>query len=350
MKKNLEIGIIGINGKYGKWLKSFFRELGYEVIGSDIQTKKTNEEVVKESDVVVFSVWPRVTVQVIEDVLPLSRKDQLWIDITSLKSRSSDALKKSHSSVAGLHPMCAPSVKNFRGQTVIFCPIRISKDWEKWILSILNNSQAIIKVTDPITHDKFMIYVQALPHISYLIMASIIRKMDIDILESLSYTSPIYRIGLDLIGRILAQDPSLYADIQMLNPNVKELMKAYAKEVKNYEEIINGKNIDKFISEFHLNENHFGKKNIQESYQYFEKIIKLLTDLTEENSIIIKAKEDKPGILKQIADIFNKHGINLVSFHSFKKDDGYEFHIGIDRSKNDKDIKNVIKKINEIFY
>src|SRR6266404_993853 len=85
------VGIIG-RGKYGQFLERLFIEFGTEVISSDIKdgpnVKVRNQSVVDRSDVVIFSVPPRETVAVIESLISYSRPDQLWMDVTSIKTPS----------------------------------------------------------------------------------------------------------------------------------------------------------------------------------------------------------------------------------------------------------------------
>ena len=53
-----------------------------------------------------------------------------------------------------------------------------------------------------------------------------------------------------MVGRILNQDPSLYADIEMLNPKAKESIKQFMKSAKKLQRIINKKDKKAFISYF----------------------------------------------------------------------------------------------------
>ena len=119
------VGIIGNKGKYGIWLTKFFDQLNYKVIGSDIKTEITNKDVVEQADAVIFSIPIDVTVEVIEGLVECARPEQIWMDITSIKQAPIEAMLKSSAAVAGLHPMCAPTVASWKAQTVVLCPIPI---------------------------------------------------------------------------------------------------------------------------------------------------------------------------------------------------------------------------------
>lgn len=344
--KTVTVGIIGINGKYGQWLKRFFESLGHTVIGSDLNTETTNQSVVEQADVVIFSVWPSATIAAIREMVPYSRTDQLWLDITSLKTEPVEAMLASQAEVVGLHPMCAPTVKTLKGQTVIVCPVRAHK-WLGWILKVLGDSQATIKLAAPEEHDRQVAFVQGLPHAAILVMAAVLRRMEVDISESLEFTSPFYRIAWGLMGRILAQNADLYADIQMLNPNIPAALAALEEEVHRFRELVVSGDKDAFLREFRASAEHFGEDNRREASTLFDHLNRLMTDLSEDNSVMLHVAEDRPGILHQISGILAESGINLTSFHSFRDGEGYRFWVGLDRPRKSPEVQAALKRIND---
>ncbi|MEK7063938.1 MAG: prephenate dehydrogenase/arogenate dehydrogenase family protein, partial [Patescibacteria group bacterium] len=105
--RQVVVGIIGINGRFGQLLKSFFGQLGCSVIGSDEKkpTGLSNAQVVQQSEVVIFSVPIKDTPAVIRSVLHGVREDQLLMDVTSIKQPAVEAMLESKAQVVGLHPM-----------------------------------------------------------------------------------------------------------------------------------------------------------------------------------------------------------------------------------------------------
>ncbi len=71
-----------------------------------------------------------------------------------------------------------------------------------------------------------MAVVQGLTHYVTLCMADSIRRLGMDIEATQEFTSPVYQIELSLVGRLLSQDPDLYADILQQNPYVPEVLAA----------------------------------------------------------------------------------------------------------------------------
>lgn len=350
-----KIGIIGIKGKFGQRLSDFFKQQDYDVIGSDVMTDITNTQVVEQSDVVIFSVPIASVVSVINKVAEFSRENQLFMDVTSIKGPAVDAMMRSKADVVGLHPMFAPTVSTFRGQVIVRCDARLTDAWKPWVEEILEATRATIKKSTPEEHDKYMAVVQALPHAVNLIMARVIYSLDVNVVESMSYTSPFYKIAFGLIGRILSKDSSMYASIQMENPHVPKILEVLEHEIKRFRAIIETKDkvfrAQAFNGDHASSVGHFGGAPIASADRFFDDIIGLMSDLSEENMFVLEAETDQPGIAHEITGIFAEAEVNLTSFHSKKTKEGkFRFLVGFDKQKDSPAIKAVESKINEMLY
>ena len=62
-----------------------------------------------------------------------------------------------------------------------------------------------------------MSIVQGLTHFSFITLASTIRKLHINVKKSRSFSSPVYSLMLDMVSRIVYQNPYLYYSIQKNN-------------------------------------------------------------------------------------------------------------------------------------
>lgn len=346
------VGIIGNKGKYGLFLERFFKNYGCEVIGSDVQdgpgVDSRNREVVDKADVVVFSLPPReVVLGAITRLVPYSRPEQLWMDITSIKVAPVSAMLESRAEVLGLHPMCAPTVKSLRGQTVIVCSARLNH-WQPWIENFLHWTGAKLKVCTPEEHDRRMAVIQGLVHAMQLVMAATIRVLGEDISESLSFTSPVYQIALSLMGRILKQDPALYADIQMFNPYVEQVLREATTELEKFRAMVVSHKQEAFAEEFIASREHFGTKEVDNGSRLFEELIQLLIDRLSKHRVVLRVSEDKPGLLHAITGVFAEFDINLTHIHSFKVEEGHRFLVGLDRPHGDLAVQLALKRIAEL--
>jgi len=240
----------------GKYFTDFFKRNGYEVIVSGRNTDLTNIGLAKKSDVIIVSVPIGVTEKVINEVAPYVRKDALLMDFTSLKVFPMEAMKKSKSSYLGCHPLFGPTT-SIEGQMVVLCKGRGDK-WYNWWKDLLLKNKVDVKELTSEKHDHLMAYIQSLTHFSYLALADVLQKSGLKISDILEYQSPIYRLRLDVMGRILNQDPNLYAQIQIQNPNSLKVMKDLVRLSEEWVEIVKSKNLKKFEKKFVELSNYFG--------------------------------------------------------------------------------------------
>ena len=258
MIKNPIIGIIGGTGLMGKWFRLFFEKKGYKVLVSGMDTELSVEECAKQSDMVIISVPIDVTVEVIKKVAPLVKKEGLLMDVTSLKVEPIKAMMKySKCSIFGTHPVFGPGVKKMQNQKIVLCPGR-GKKWQNWFEKIMIEEGAKIMISTPSEHDKMMSVIQGVMHFSSITISHVLKEMKIDIIESQKYSSPIYKLRMDMVGRILNQDPKLYADIEILNPKTLKALKTYLKTSKKLYNIIKEKDKVAFINYFSEAANYLG--------------------------------------------------------------------------------------------
>ncbi|MBW2989466.1 prephenate dehydrogenase/arogenate dehydrogenase family protein [Candidatus Woesearchaeota archaeon] len=270
MEEKKSICIIGGTGQMGQWFKRFFESNGCSVCIAGRKTKISLKGCAAKCDVVVISVPISSTIQVIEEIGPSVREDALLIDLTSIKKGPVDAmLKNSKSAVIGTHPVFGPSVDSIKNQTVVLCPAR-PKGWLSWLKGIFEKNEAHVRITTPEKHDKMMSIVQGVTHFSTICLANTLKKLGIDVKESLHYTSPIYKLRMDMVGRLLNQDPILYADIEMLNPENKKAMETYIRSTRELIGIVKRKDKGEFVRFFKEGADFFGgfKKEATEYSDY----------------------------------------------------------------------------------
>jgi prephenate dehydrogenase len=222
----LKIGIIGGYGAMGSLFSEVFERAGHEVLRSGRRTPLSNEEIARMSDCVMVAVPIRETVAVIEEITPLLREEQVLCDVTSLKADPVRAMLRSPAQVIGMHPMFGPNISSLRNQTIILTPARCSEETLAMFMEIFSREGAAITLSTPEEHDMMMAVVQALTHFATLAIAGTMNRTGIDLDRILSFTSPVYRIELALIGRILGQDADLYGPILMDNARVPEVLGA----------------------------------------------------------------------------------------------------------------------------
>lgn len=250
-------GIIGGTGQMGRFFAGVFEEAGWEVVVSGTKTPRTNRDVAELADIVMVSVPIRATVGVIREVAPLLSEEQIFCDLTSLKVEPVRAMLASRAEVIGLHPMFGPGAVSLTGQTIVATPARCDPATLDGLLSVFRDQGATITLSTPEDHDRMMAVVQGLTHFGTLAKAEAIRRFGTDVAETLSFTSPIYRIEMGLAGRLLAQDVELYEAMLRLNPAVPEVLATFEDAVRTLREIVESGDSERFRAFFAENATHY---------------------------------------------------------------------------------------------
>jgi prephenate dehydrogenase len=267
----MKILIIGGTGETGRWFARFYKKHGFDVVVWGINKKKEIAEElgvafaddidneIRSSDIVMISVPINKTEKTISDIAPRMSSGSLIMDITSIKTGPIEAMIK-HApedvEILGSHPMFGPSIPDIRGQIVIFTPVRSSK-WFPIIKSLYEDNGAHIEILEAPEHDRMMAVVQGLTHFAYITIGTVFKELEFDVAKSRRFMSPMYDIMLDLVGRILAQNPYLYAMIQM-NPEVEKVHKAYIYQCNLMADIVKKKDIEGFAGLMKKAAAHFG--------------------------------------------------------------------------------------------
>ena len=256
--QHMKTGIIGGTGKMGRLFAKVFEKAGYEVLVSGRKTALTAADLAEQCDIVIVSVPIRETVRVIGEIAPLMRPGQLLCDFTSLKVKPVAAMLASKADVIGLHPMFGPTVKSISRQTIIVCPARADEARVAALVGIFEKQGAICTIATPEEHDRIVAVVQGLTHFVTLCMADTVRRLGVDLRKTEAFESPVYQIELSLVGRLLSQDPALYADILQQNPHVPEVLAACRSSAADLAAIVDAKDPEQFRAFFEKNSRHLG--------------------------------------------------------------------------------------------
>ncbi|WP_440949752.1 prephenate dehydrogenase/arogenate dehydrogenase family protein [Methanosphaerula subterraneus] len=244
--KETTVGIIGGTGQMGSFFAGVFRRAGWKVAARGRKSDQPLDRFLDPCDIVMIVVPIRATIGVIEEVAPLLRADQLLCDLTSLKTGPVRAMVRSKAGVVGLHPMFGPGVETLQGQTIVVTPATAPEERYGPMVRVFTADGARITVTTPEHHDRMMAIVQGLTHFMTLCMADTMRRQRIEIEEVLTYTSPIYRIQLGLIGRLLSQDAGLYGDMLQMNPAVGPVLADCEEAVQSLRASVQSGDPDRF--------------------------------------------------------------------------------------------------------
>lgn len=226
-----------------------------EITGNKVSKKlgvnytSSNEDAVSSADVVILSVPINAVSKVIPQISPFLRKDTLLMDVTSVKEKPAEIMQKyapEGVEIIPTHPLFGPRIRSLDGQVVVLTPPNEGK-WFKKVYEFLENEKARIIVTSPQNHDKMMSVVQGLTHFAYIGVASTIERLNIDVKESRKFASPVYGLMVDMIARIVAQNPYLYYSIQTENRYIEETHKTFISVYRELNDMILNKDQDGFV-------------------------------------------------------------------------------------------------------
>ncbi|WP_321431365.1 prephenate dehydrogenase [uncultured Methanolobus sp.] len=270
----MKVLIIGGTGEMGQWFTPFFKNHGYEVVvwGSSgkvevaermgVEFASDLDAAISTSDIVIVTVPINITEKVISETAPKMKSESLLMDFTSLKVGPTEAMKKyapEDVEILGTHPMFGPSIPSLHGQIFILTPIEGRCDkWFPIMRSLFEDNGAHIEVITPAEHDRFVSVVQGLTHFAYITIGTTFDALDFSVNESRRFMSPVYDIMLDFVGRIIGQNPYLYAYIQMENPEVLKVHDAFMQQCSEMSSIVRKKDVEAFTNKMKDAAVHFG--------------------------------------------------------------------------------------------
>jgi prephenate dehydrogenase len=233
------IGIIGGNGGMGQWFKTFFTgRFDFQVLVSDLDTRLCNEELAESCDLVLLSTPVEAAVTIAEQIGPILREDQVLMDLCSQKEV---IVKKMVSSgcceVVGMHPMFGPFTGSLESQNIVLSPGR-GEEGIAWAERLFSKGGANVTRMDASVHDRHMAVVQGLTHFLSVCFARTLQKMDLHPAHMFATSTPIFRINSDIIGRLFAQDPELYASLIHDNRYVPEVLDVFHSAVKESSSVL----------------------------------------------------------------------------------------------------------------
>ncbi len=213
--KPRKVTIIGGYGKLGRFFSQQLSNAGHDVNILEHNDWGNASQLLGEAELVLVCVPIEHTLSVIQQAAPYLKVDTALADITSVKTPIVQELLKQHlGPVLSLHPMFGPGVQSFLSQNVVVCPGRQEQAF-KWLLDLIESNGGKLIACTPEEHDRMMIAIQAIRHFTTFSLGVFLAEEGIDINRSLEFSSPLYRLEIDIVSRLFAQDPALYVDIML---------------------------------------------------------------------------------------------------------------------------------------
>lgn len=208
------ICIVGGYGAMGQCLHFFLSQLThYDVTlfgESDWGQAKT---LLQNQDLVIISTPIALTDDVIERASAYISAKTIVADLTSIKSAPLTKMLSAHKgAVLGLHPIFGPTVTHSSKQVIVYCDGRNPPAYQ-WFIDDLTTLGFTLKKMTADAHDQAMTFIQGIEHFSVFCMGLFLKQHNIHLEELMAISSPVYKMELNIIGRLFSQDADLYANI-----------------------------------------------------------------------------------------------------------------------------------------
>jgi prephenate dehydrogenase len=254
-----KIAIIGGNGGMGQLFYRLLQQIGHKVVIIERHDWEVAPSLIMGCQLVIVSVPIQVTLATIERVAPLLDPECILADFTSLKVEPLLAMLSNHPGpVVGLHPMFGPTITSTNAQVIVVCNGRAPSNYA-WLLTALQQLGFTLQELTTAKHDQAMSFIQGVEHFITFSLGTFLHHKGQHPDELLSIASPIYLAKLLLLGRIFDQDPELYADIIMADPQRLSLIKEFAHWLTNWATRLENGQRAEFIAAFTEASNWMGE-------------------------------------------------------------------------------------------
>ncbi len=242
--------IIGGAGQMGRFFSMLFTRSGYEVRILERNDWQNAHKLCKGIDLCLISVPIGKTIEIIDRIAPFLDSTTILADLTSIKEKPVERMLRAHSGpVAGLHPLFGPSTDSLDKQIIVVTKGRKEKQYQ-WLVDQLAMWGAVMVRSTAKEHDEIMGIVQALRHFATFTFGQFLYEKKIPLEKTLEFSSPIYRLELGMVGRLFAQDSSLYSEIIFADRKRRQLLKDYIASLNRHLEMLDRNNKEEFIEKF----------------------------------------------------------------------------------------------------
>jgi len=258
-----KIAIVGAGGRMGRWFCQFFKERKIEVVGADIDKNsleklkrnfqikiaKDNKEAVRSAKFILISVPPQNLEELFQEIAPFVQKDQIVLDITSIKEKPVKLMHKYFKGnlVLGTHPLWGPASKE--NLKIVLTPTNErERNFAEKIKKWFEMNGIKVKILSPKEHDRLMSWVLGLSHFVGLVSGATLAKTNLKKIKGVS--GPTFELVFSLTKKIISQSPDLLSDLQFTLPQINKIENRFQKNIDFWRRIIKTKNEEKFKKEF----------------------------------------------------------------------------------------------------
>ncbi|MEH2024983.1 bifunctional chorismate mutase/prephenate dehydrogenase [Nostoc sp.] len=258
--KPQRVTLVGGRGMMGHFFEQKLSAAGHYVSILDQGDWEQAESLLEKVDLVLVCVPIEYTIEVIHKLAKYLSPTTALADIASIKTPILLTMLEQHSGpVMGLHPMFGPGIRSFLSQKVVVCSGR-GDDAFQWLLDLIENDGGKLIMSTPEEHDQMMMAVQAIRNFKTFSLGVFLAEEDIDIRRSLDFSSPIFRLEIDIVGRLFTQSAPLIVDIMLATSERREAIKRLAITYNRLAQLVIQNDRDTLIGEFKAAHSFLGEE------------------------------------------------------------------------------------------
>ncbi|MFN6483169.1 MULTISPECIES: bifunctional chorismate mutase/prephenate dehydrogenase [unclassified Nostoc] len=301
--KPRKVTLVGGRGMMGHFFQQKLSAAGHYVSILDQGDWEQAESLLEKADLVLVCVPIEYTTEVIHKLAKYLSPTTALADIASIKTPILQTMLEQHSGpVMGLHPMFGPGIKSFLSQKVVVCSGREDHAFQ-WLLDLIENDGGKLIMSTPEEHDQMMIAVQAIRNFKTFSLGVCLVDEEIDIRRSLDFSSPIFRLEIDIISRLFSQSAPLVVDIMLATPERREAIKRLAGTYNRLAQLIIQNDRDTLIREFKAAHSFLGEEMnsaVEESTYVIDTLSTLLAakDVGQKQSSFVSKQSAMPLSLR----------------------------------------------------
>ena len=247
----------------GRWFADFLSKEGKKLVITGRNEKKlleagrqldvevaTNVEAVKNADVVLLSVSIDSFTEVVQQVSPYTRPEQVIVDITSIKVSPVATMHRhiKKGSVLGTHPVFGPGAKSIAGQNFVLTPTNGGeRTLAEKVKDYLAARGAEVTLMTPREHDEMMTVILGLSHFIAIVSADTLLSFD-KLAQMKKVGGITYKTLLTLVESVLSEDPELYASLQMNLPDMAGIEELFQKMGRTWGDLVKNRDRQAFVA------------------------------------------------------------------------------------------------------
>ena len=263
MSNQMRIAIIGGSGKMGQWLASFLVKEGHKVIITGrnetklleakrqlgIEATTDNIKAVDQAQAVIISVPVDNFEDVVKQIRPYTKAEQIIIDITSIKASPVKIMHKHIKTglVLGTHPMFGPGAKGIARQSFVLTP---TDDKERAlaqkIKEYLETKEAKVTLMSPEEHDEMMTVILGLAHFIAIVSADTLLSVD-KLQQMRAVGGSTFKLLLTLAEGVVSEESEFYTSLQMHLPHTAEIERLFQSRTKAWADLVENRDREKFL-------------------------------------------------------------------------------------------------------